>query len=95
MVISRHKLPTAWVIYSLIFGDSKIGERLNLFQKSGITLNTVQIRVKAYIELVFQNLIEPNSAEKNPYWTGDESESDESIERRVQTVLDNICKSEA
>jgi len=39
--------------------------------------------------------IEPNFAEKDPYWTGDKSESDGSVERRVQVVLDKIFKSEA
>ena len=53
-------------------------------------------RSKSYIELVFPNFtIEPNFVEEDPYWTGDKDESNESVERRVQAVLDKIFKSEA
>ena len=53
-------------------------------------------RSKSYIELVFPKFtIEPGFAEKDPYWNKYKSESDESVERRVQVVLDKIFKSEA
>lgn len=53
-------------------------------------------RSKSYIELVFPKFtIEPHFAEKDLYWTGDEKESVQSVERRVQAVLDRIFKSEA
>ena len=52
-------------------------------------------RSKTYIGLVFPKFtIEPDFTEADPYWTGDARESDESVERRVQAVLDRIFKSE-
>ncbi|KAM6493128.1 hypothetical protein JOM56_011262 [Amanita muscaria] len=53
-------------------------------------------RSKSYIELVYPKLaIEKDFAEEDPYWTGNGTESPESVKRRVQAVLDKIFKSEA
>jgi len=53
-------------------------------------------RSKSYIELVFPKFaIEPNFTEEDPYWTGEQSESNKSVKRRAQAVLDRIFKSEA
>lgn len=53
-------------------------------------------RSKSYIELVYPKLaIEKDFAEEDPYWTGNGTESPESVKRRVQAVLDRIFKSEA
>ena len=38
--------------------------------------------------------VEPHFDKEDPYWTGDKSESDESVEHRGQAVLDRIFKSE-
>ena len=48
-------------------------------------------RSKTYIGFVFSNFtIEADFAEVDPTWTGTDKESDESVEARVQAVLDKI-----
>ena len=50
-------------------------------------------RSKTYIGLVFPKFtIEEDFAEADPYWTGDKTESGDSVKKRVQAVLARIFK---